>query len=170
MIALSSIFSTSTIESLWIFCLNSSTSTSSSTAGKTSCSVSGSSRLGRMKYLQCWWCSWWCQMRRCVHGICFWCLTALMVGCPPKANCTSHWQWLTDCGPQYAACKDLAAQRAFESTTFVDYLKAYHWSIPETEELVPDMVYEELPDNDKEGNHEKENTIKQQQGVHLLIL
>jgi len=65
-----------------------------------------------------------------------------------------------DRGPQYAACGDLAARKAFESTTFADYLKAYHWSIPNTQEPVTGKVYEEPLDDDEAGKRVKEETIK----------
>jgi hypothetical protein len=86
-------------------------------------------------------------------------------GRPSKTTRTSRWEWLNSRGPAYAACGSLLARRAFESTTFADFLSAFHWSIPDTQEPDPNIVYEEPADNDINAQSLKETTIKKQREV-----
>jgi len=87
------------------------------------------------------------------------------MGRPSVALRTSRWKWLSDRGNAYAACDSLVARKAFETTTFADYLQVYHWSLPETEEPDPCKVYMEPAPGDLDGQRVKEETIKKMRGV-----
>jgi hypothetical protein len=89
----------------------------------------------------------------------------LDMGRPSVALRTSRWKWLSDRGNAYAACDSLVARKAFETTTFAEYLQVYPWSLPETEEPDPNKIYTEPAPGDLEGQRIKEDTIKKMRGV-----
>ncbi|KAF9509450.1 hypothetical protein BS47DRAFT_1396884 [Hydnum rufescens UP504] len=85
------------------------------------------------------------------------------VGQPQVALHTSQWQWLSHRGLDYAACPNIPAQKAFEAMTFAEYLKVYHWSIPESKEPIADKEYNEPATDNVAGQQLKEGIIQKQQ-------